>query len=155
MYRPTTNLPLTFVPIRYPQRTIFEDLDDAGVSFGIYYQNIPATLFYRDLRKLKYSGKFHPYGLSFKNDAMKGKLPGYVVVEQRYMDTKEEPANDDHPSHDVYQVRMMIGVILFFIFLVFKYKYKISQKIISYKRLYNKKLYYLRNTTITYVILKF
>ncbi|KAL3828696.1 hypothetical protein ACJIZ3_017498 [Penstemon smallii] len=92
----------------YPQRTIFDDLDDAGISLGIYYQNIPATLFYKNLRKLKYVTKFHPYGLSFKNDAKKGKLPGYVVVEQRYTDSKLEPANDDHPSHDVYQGQMFV-----------------------------------------------
>lgn len=92
----------------YPQRTIFENLDDAGLSFGVYYQNIPAVLFYRNLRKIKYLGKFHPYDLSFKNDAKNGKLPGYVVVEQRYMDSKLEPANDDHPSHDVYQGQMFV-----------------------------------------------
>ncbi|GFP96274.1 non-specific phospholipase c2 [Phtheirospermum japonicum] len=92
----------------YPQRTIFDDLDDAGISFGIYFQNIPATLFYKSLRKLKYIGKFHPYGLSFKSDAKNGKLPGYAVVEQRYMDSKLEPANDDHPSHDVYQGQMFV-----------------------------------------------
>ncbi|KAI4308186.1 hypothetical protein L6164_031286 [Bauhinia variegata] len=72
----------------YPQRTIFENLDDAGIDFGIYYQNIPVTLFYRNLRKLRYVTKFHPYDLSFKRDASKGKLAGYVVVEQRYVDTK-------------------------------------------------------------------
>ncbi|KAL3625800.1 hypothetical protein CASFOL_030329 [Castilleja foliolosa] len=87
----------------YPQRTIFDDLDAAGKSFRIYFQNIPATLFYRSLRKLKYVGKFHPYGQSFKSDAKKGNLPSYAVVEQRYMDSKAEPANDDHPSHDVYE----------------------------------------------------
>ncbi|XP_059625004.1 non-specific phospholipase C2 [Cornus florida] len=92
----------------YPQRTIFDDLDDAGISFGIYFQNIPATLFYRSLRKIKYIGRFHPYDLSFKSDAKNGKLPGYVVVEQRYMDSKLEPANDDHPSHDVYQGQMFV-----------------------------------------------
>ncbi|XP_051142291.1 non-specific phospholipase C2 [Andrographis paniculata] len=92
----------------YPQRTIFEDLDDAGISFGIYYQNIPATLFYRNLRKVKYIGKFHPYGASFKSDAAAGKLPQYVVVEQRYVDSKIEPANDDHPSHDVYEGQMFV-----------------------------------------------
>nr|GMD14632.1 non-specific phospholipase C2 [Ipomoea batatas] len=92
----------------YPQRTIFENLDDAGVDFGIYYQNIPATLFYRNLRKLKYLGKFHPYGLSFKTDAKNGKLPGYVVVEQRYIESKVEAANDDHPSHDVYEGQMLV-----------------------------------------------
>ncbi|XP_006854823.2 non-specific phospholipase C2 [Amborella trichopoda] len=92
----------------YPQKTIFESLEDEGLSFGIYFQNIPATLFYRNLRKLKYITKFHPYDLSFKGDAKAGKLPNYVVVEQRYIDTKLTPANDDHPSHDVYQGQMFV-----------------------------------------------
>lgn len=85
----------------FPQRTIFDSLNDNGLSFGIYYQNIPATLFFKSLRKLKNAVKFHSYGLKFKRHAMKGKLPNYVVVEQRYFDVKVSPANDDHPSHDV------------------------------------------------------
>ncbi|WOK99101.1 non-specific phospholipase C2-like [Canna indica] len=92
----------------YPQRTIFENLDDAGLSFGIYFQNVPATLFYRNLRKLKYLFKFISYDLAFKDRAKKGKLENYVVIEQRYMDSKEKPATDDHPSHDVYQGQMFI-----------------------------------------------
>ncbi|XP_024523628.1 non-specific phospholipase C1 [Selaginella moellendorffii] len=84
----------------FPQKTIFESIDQDKLSFGIYYQNIPATLFYRNLRSPKYLGKFHNYGL-FKTHAKQGKLPNYVVVEQRYYDTKATPANDDHPSHDV------------------------------------------------------
>lgn len=92
----------------FPQRTIFDNLYDAGISFGIYYQNIPATLFYRNLRKLKYLLNFHSYALSFKKHAEDGKLPAYSVVEQRYMDTKLEPATDDHPSHDVYQGQMFV-----------------------------------------------
>lgn len=98
----------TLLALGYPQRTIFENLDDAGLSFGIYFQNIPATLFYRNLRKLKYIGKFHPYGVSFKNDAKRGQLPNYTVIEQRYVDSKLEPANDDHPSHDVYEGQMFV-----------------------------------------------
>ncbi|XP_047162435.1 non-specific phospholipase C2 [Vigna umbellata] len=92
----------------YPQQTIFDSVYDAGLDFGIYYQNIPATLFYRNLRKLKYVLKFHSYDLSFKLHAKEGKLPSYTVVEQRYMDTKLLPANDDHPSHDVYQGQMFV-----------------------------------------------
>ncbi|PSR90135.1 Non-specific phospholipase [Actinidia chinensis var. chinensis] len=103
----TSNVPAMLVK-GYPQRTIFENLDAAGLSFGIYFQNIPATLFYRNLRKLKYSGRFIPYKPSFKSDAMKGKLPNYAVLEQRYMDTKLEPATDDHPSHDVYRGQMFV-----------------------------------------------
>ncbi|KAJ6424601.1 hypothetical protein OIU84_025392 [Salix udensis] len=103
----TSNIPAMLAK-GYPQRTIFENLDDAGVSWGIYYQNIPATLFYRNLRKVKYITRFHPYDPSFKKDAKKGKLPGYVVIEQRYTDLKTAPANDDHPSHDVYQGQMFV-----------------------------------------------
>lgn len=85
----------------FPQKTIFDSILDAGHSVGIYYQNIPATLFYRNLRKVKYVNKFHDYTLKFKQHARRGVLPNYVVIEQRYFDTKMLPANDDHPSHDV------------------------------------------------------
>ncbi|GAB4824828.1 Non-specific phospholipase C4 [Ancistrocladus abbreviatus] len=85
----------------FPQKTIFESLDEAGYTFGIYYQYPPSTLFYRNLRKLKYLKHFHDFELDFKNHCKEGKLPNYVVVEQRYFDLKTLPGNDDHPSHDV------------------------------------------------------
>ncbi|KMT05080.1 hypothetical protein BVRB_7g172340 [Beta vulgaris subsp. vulgaris] len=85
----------------FPQKTIFDSLDENGLSFGIYYQNIPATLFFKSLRKLKHVIKFHSYYLKFKLHAKLGKLPNYVVIEQRYFDKNLFPANDDHPSHDV------------------------------------------------------
>ncbi|KAM1116479.1 hypothetical protein TB2_006873 [Malus domestica] len=102
----TSNIPALLAK-GYPQRTIFQNLDDAGISFGIYYQNIPSTLFYRNLRKLKYIFKFHRYK-TFKRHANEGKLPGYTVIEQRYFDIKSAPANDDHPSHDVYHGQMFV-----------------------------------------------
>lgn len=85
----------------YPQRTIFDSVHDSRLDFGIYFQNIPTTLFYRNLRKLKYIFKFHQFDLKFKSDAKKGKLPSLTVIEPRYFDLKGLPANDDHPSHDV------------------------------------------------------
>lgn len=87
----------------FPQKTIFESMDESGYSFGIYYQYPPATLFYRNLRKLKYIKNFHDFDLHFKNHCKEGKLPNYVVIEQRYFDLKILPGNDDHPSHDVYE----------------------------------------------------
>ncbi|KAL7124760.1 hypothetical protein ABFS83_14G070700 [Erythranthe nasuta] len=85
----------------FPQKTIFDSIDENDLSFGIYYQNIPATLFFKSLRKLKHITKFHDYTLKFKLHAKTGKLPNYVVIEQRYFDVEVCPANDDHPSHDV------------------------------------------------------
>ncbi|KAK3008837.1 hypothetical protein RJ639_015320 [Escallonia herrerae] len=87
----------------YPQKTIFESLDEAGYTFGIYYEYPPATLYYRNLRKLKYIKNFHQFELHFKRHCKEGKLPNYVVVEQRYFDLEVLPANDDHPSHDVFE----------------------------------------------------
>ncbi|KAK8617051.1 hypothetical protein V6N13_117020 [Hibiscus sabdariffa] len=60
------------------------------------------TVFDRwNLRKLKYVVKFHQFDLKFNKDARDGKLPSLTVIEPRYFDLKQLPANDDHPSHDV------------------------------------------------------
>ncbi|XP_031248568.1 non-specific phospholipase C3-like [Pistacia vera] len=87
----------------YPQKTVFESLEESGCSFGIYYQSFPATFFYRNLRKLKYVDNFHQFDLSFKRHCKEGKLPNYVFIEPRYYDLLSLAANDDHPKHDVSQ----------------------------------------------------
>ncbi|KAJ3678729.1 hypothetical protein LUZ60_002532 [Juncus effusus] len=91
-----------------PQRTIFDSLHEEGYTFGIYYQYPPSTLFYRNLRQLKYVTSFHPFDLSFKNHCKEGKLPNYVVIEQRFWDLKILPGNDDHPSHDVSEGQKLV-----------------------------------------------
>ncbi|XP_020262700.1 non-specific phospholipase C3-like, partial [Asparagus officinalis] len=62
----------------------------------------------RNLRKLKYIGRFHPFDLDFKRHCKEGKLPNYVVIEQRYFDLKVLPGNDDHPSHDVSEGQKLV-----------------------------------------------
>ncbi|XP_002884392.2 non-specific phospholipase C5 [Arabidopsis lyrata subsp. lyrata] len=104
----TTNNERKLLIEGFPQKTIFESLDEAGFTFGIYYQCFPTTLFYRNLRKLKYLTRFHDYGLQFKKDCKEGKLPNYVVVEQRWYDLLSNPANDDHPSHDVSEGQKLV-----------------------------------------------
>ncbi|KAG6558233.1 hypothetical protein Mapa_000416 [Marchantia paleacea] len=84
----------------FPQKTVFESVEESNHSFKIYYQNIPATLFLSNLRSLKYIDNFAPYS-SFLKDAKAGKLPNYTVVEQRYFESPLAPANDNHPPHDV------------------------------------------------------
>ncbi|KAL5834753.1 hypothetical protein ACOSQ4_014250 [Xanthoceras sorbifolium] len=85
----------------YPQKTVFESLEENENTFGIYYQSFPATFFYRNIRKLKYVDNFHQYDLSFKRHCREGKLPNYVVIEPRYYDLLSLSANDDHPKHDI------------------------------------------------------
>ncbi|KAK4410761.1 Non-specific phospholipase C6 [Sesamum angolense] len=65
----------------YPQQTIFDSVHENGLDFGVYFQNIPTTMFYRNMRKLKYIFKFHQYDLKFKKDARSGKLPSLTVIE--------------------------------------------------------------------------
>ena len=72
---------------------------------------MPAVLFYRNLRKLKYLLDFHPLRPSFADHASRGVLPNYAVIEQHYLDSKLDPANDDHPSHDVYQGQMLVKYV--------------------------------------------
>ncbi|KAE8713312.1 Non-specific phospholipase C3 [Hibiscus syriacus] len=60
----------------YPQKTIFESLEENGYSFGIYHQAFPTTLFYR---RLKYVDNFHQFDLRLKHDCKHGKLPNYVA----------------------------------------------------------------------------
>ncbi|KAH7433673.1 hypothetical protein KP509_07G080600 [Ceratopteris richardii] len=92
----------------FPQKTIFDSIEESGLTYGIYYQNIPATLFFQSMRRIKSVRNFHKFELSFKRHAREGKLPNYVVLEQRYFDVQTAPANDDHPSHDVYQGQMLV-----------------------------------------------
>ncbi|KAM7257005.1 hypothetical protein ACFE04_012746 [Oxalis oulophora] len=94
----------------YPQRTIFDSIheSDMGLDFGVYFQNVPTTLFYRNMRKLKYVFKFKPYDWKFKKDAEEGKLPNLTVIEPRYFDILGKPANDDHPSHDVANGQLLV-----------------------------------------------
>ncbi|KAI3796642.1 hypothetical protein L1987_39320 [Smallanthus sonchifolius] len=96
----------------FPQKTIFESLEESGFTFGIYYQYPPSTLFYRNLRKLEYINKFHQFDLDFKRHCKEGKLPNYVVVEQRFFDLKILPANDDHPSHDVSEGQKVPAILI-------------------------------------------
>ncbi|KAJ6844508.1 non-specific phospholipase C6-like [Iris pallida] len=84
----------------YPQRTIFDSLHDDGLDFNVYFEAAPCTLFYRNMRKLKFARKFHKYG-TFLDHARDGRLASLSVIEPRYFDLSGKPANDDHPSHDV------------------------------------------------------
>ncbi|KAL3688759.1 hypothetical protein R1sor_015068 [Riccia sorocarpa] len=84
----------------FPQKTIFESVEESGKSFKIYYQNIPATLFLSRLRNVKYLDNFTPYD-NFQKDAKAGKLPNYAVIEQKYFESALIKANDNHPPHDV------------------------------------------------------
>lgn len=84
----------------YPQKTIFDSLHEDGLDFNVYFESVPTTFFYRNMRAFKYIKKFWKYG-NFLSHAKNGKLASLSVIEPRYFDLIGKPANDDHPSHDI------------------------------------------------------
>ncbi|XP_021912196.1 LOW QUALITY PROTEIN: non-specific phospholipase C3-like [Carica papaya] len=95
----------------FPQKTVFESMEESGFSFGIYYQSFPNVLFYRSMRKLKYIDNFHHYDLSFKRHCREGKLPNYTVIEPRYFNMLSAKANDDHPKNNVMEGQKLVKEI--------------------------------------------
>jgi len=81
-------------------KTIFESLDEVGLTSGSYFMEVPGTLFFKYMRQPENWSKFHHYS-GFKRQAAEGTLPNYVFIDPRYFDTPNAPGNDDHPSHDV------------------------------------------------------
>ncbi|KAJ7559068.1 hypothetical protein O6H91_04G068500 [Diphasiastrum complanatum] len=92
----------------FPQKTIFDSIAESGLSFGIYYQNVPSTLFYDSLRQPKYASSFRDYYLFFKQHAAQGLLPNYTVIEPIYLNQTILPANDDHPVHNVSEGQKLV-----------------------------------------------
>lgn len=84
--------------VGYPQKTIFEALDEAGLSWAVYFNDLPATLYSRYVRS--HLDRFHWFP-TFEKQAKEGTLPTFSWVEPRYFDDFGQPAADQHPSHDV------------------------------------------------------
>ncbi|KAF7727958.1 hypothetical protein EC973_006846 [Apophysomyces ossiformis] len=83
----------------YPQRTIYNNLDDAGIRWHNYFQEIPSLLVFD---KLRHSiGRYHRWG-TFKKHAAEGNLPPVSFIDPAYFAiAKCIPETDNHPPADV------------------------------------------------------
>jgi phospholipase C len=83
---------------KYRMKTIFDALEKKGLSWNIYYGDIPQSLVlehhWHSLERFKRFEKFY-------EDVEKGELPTYSFIEPRFMNFHEWKANDQHPPHDV------------------------------------------------------
>ena len=104
-----TNNDAVRLALGFDHISIFENLDLNGISWCSYFQEVPATVFFRYLRRQPAIGNIHHYS-RFKEDAANGTLPGYSFIDPRYFDTPKYAQNDDHPSADVSegQVRFLV-----------------------------------------------
>jgi phospholipase C len=84
----------------YPQRTIFENLDDSKYNrtWGLYFEEIPSAWFMKYTRHFPH--RAHGYK-RFLEDAANGTLPSFSFVDPIYTDSPNFPGTDQHPDHDV------------------------------------------------------
>jgi phospholipase C len=77
-------------------------LNDSGLSWGVYFEEIPTVLQLADTRKPEYlEHNFHGIA-KFAEHCQSGTLPAFSFVEPIYFETGVfSPASDQHPSHDV------------------------------------------------------
>jgi phospholipase C len=76
--------------------TIWDRLQQAGVSARYYYSNVP----FLGLWGAKYIPIAAPYS-TFSADAALGQLPAFSFVDPRYTITDDGTGNDDHPHADM------------------------------------------------------
>ena len=82
----------------YAMSTIYDSLAANGLSWNIYYGDIPQSLallrLWGDLDHFRRIERFH-------TDVDNGELANYTFIEPRYFNLLEWKANDQHPPHDV------------------------------------------------------
>jgi phospholipase C len=93
----------------YAMDTIYHQLQTVGVSWGVYFHDIPQVLAISSLWGDMFKQRFHRFERFFEA-ARRGTLPAYSFLEPRYFEfffTKR--ANDEHPPHDVLEGEQLIS----------------------------------------------
>lgn len=100
-------------PVYLKLKTIFERLNENGVSSKIYYNDFCLGLSNGFI--LKNARKFLFFFDDFLKDCKKNKLPAFSFIEPRYNDFTDQgqffPAADQHPDHNVFQGEIVIKAV--------------------------------------------
>jgi phospholipase C len=91
-------------------RTIYHNLSDAGISWAIYFHDIPQALGLRGLWPRKFHSHIHRFGRFKKDAAVRETFPAYCFIEPRYF-TLFRHGNDQHPPHDVDRGEELIAAV--------------------------------------------
>jgi len=96
--------------IGYPQKTIFQSLEESNKTWNVYFEEVTTTLFFKEMRKLPYLLHLKRFE-EFIADVVHGTLPNYSFIEPSYFSVYERQANDQHPSHNVAQGELFLRKI--------------------------------------------
>ncbi len=93
-------------------KPIYIALSGAGVSWKIYFHDLPQSLSLVQLWGSECKSNFQLMDQFFK-DAQSGTLPAYTFIEPRYFDINLPGlrANDQHPPHDVRFGEQLIAAV--------------------------------------------
>eukprot|EP00002_Diphylleia_rotans_P000142 TRINITY_DN1007_c0_g1_i1.p1 TRINITY_DN1007_c0_g1~~TRINITY_DN1007_c0_g1_i1.p1 ORF type:complete len:499 (+),score=97.49 TRINITY_DN1007_c0_g1_i1:47-1543(+) len=86
--------------VGYPQKTIYEQLDEAGLTWASYFYELPTPLAFKGTRR---SIKNFRHFTKFREDVLAGNLPTFTHIDPLYGYIPGRIPNDDHPNHDVSQ----------------------------------------------------
>jgi len=79
-----------------PLRSLYQSVQEAGLTWVNYFQEVPSTLLLRWTR-LPRNWSFKHFS-AFERDAMQGNLPNLSFIDPRYFDFPGAPQNDNHPG---------------------------------------------------------
>lgn len=84
----------------FPTRTIFDQVEEAGGSWRVYYNDTPWELFVGSLAH--HTEHIHSLG-QFFDDCRRGSLPDFAYINPRsgINMTEGVGSNDEHPDHDM------------------------------------------------------
>eukprot|EP00004_Rigifila_ramosa_P006374 TRINITY_DN1709_c0_g1_i1.p1 TRINITY_DN1709_c0_g1~~TRINITY_DN1709_c0_g1_i1.p1 ORF type:complete len:488 (+),score=132.93 TRINITY_DN1709_c0_g1_i1:122-1465(+) len=83
--------------VGYEQKTIFESLEEDGISWVNYFQEVPSTFVFKRHR-VNNIDHYRHY-TQFLVDAAAGTLPQVSFIDPRYFDWPGAPQNDNHPGN--------------------------------------------------------
>lgn len=91
----------------YDQTTLYDRLNAAGISWRIYYGDVPQSLVLVDQLEPENAIRYHKFNEFFTDAAgLEAEFPQYCFIEPAYNDPG---ANDDHPPYDVMSGQKLIA----------------------------------------------
>ncbi len=89
----------------YNERTLYDEMTEAGISWRIYYGDVPQSLVLT--HQWEHLGNYRAYG-HWQDDVRAGDLPAYSFIEPTYFGAGQ---NDQHPPHDVMRGDALIAEV--------------------------------------------
>ena len=89
----------------YNERTLYDELSDAGVPWRIYFGDVPQSLVMT--HQFRHLSRYRRYK-HWQDDVAAGDLPAYTFIEPTYFGPN---CNDQHPPHDIMRGDALIAEV--------------------------------------------